>query len=54
MQMSSLIYSGDSEAEIIFIDAMITNYGWYCAVQRGGKTFWLGDRLNHRMPLGLV
>ena len=22
--------------------------------QRGGRTFWLGDRLNHRMPLGLV
>ena len=21
---------------------------------RGGRTFWLGDRLNHRMPLGLV
>ena len=25
-----------------------------CAKQRGGRAFWLGDRLNHRMPLGLV
>ena len=32
-QMNSLIYSGDSEAaEITFIDATISNYGWYCAV----------------------
>ena len=30
--MNSLIYLGDSEAEIIFIDATISNYGWYCAV----------------------
>ena len=22
--------------------------------QMGGRTFWLGDRLNHRMALGLV
>ena len=22
--------------------------------QGGGRTFWLGDRLNHRMLLGLV
>ena len=27
-----MIYSGDLEAEIIFIDATISNYGWYCAV----------------------
>ena len=22
--------------------------------QSGGRTFWLGDRLNHRVSLGLV
>ena len=32
MQMNSLIYSGDSEAEIIFVDATMSNYGWHCAV----------------------
>ena len=30
--MDSLIYSGDSEAEIKSIDATISNYGWHCAV----------------------
>ena len=52
MQMKSFIYSGDSEAEIIFIEATISNYGYPGGTVRLAQSADIGA--NVRMLTGAL